>query len=538
MHIVDTLVHALTTGFAFLLMITILVIVHEFGHYWVAKIFGMHVEAFAVMMGGVRKTDLSGQLKGSMVPAWVLWVFWGAVSFLTVIGALAPIEPLFMAGMWGLAVVGPVWVVLRICKLYHVTVFTGLSVLVQCWIGAAVILFLGTRFQNLDLGYALGMMMGASVLAVLIMYYRPVLRKLEDNSEQGYGHIEVDGEVVPVRFRPVWCTTDKHGTEFSLLLLPLGGFARIRGMEPKSDGSEVEIERGFYSMSAWKRFLVLLAGPAFSIGFGILLMVPYLAVRGEVADRIPVVQSFSNGSPAERAGLKVGDRITAINDQPVETFFDLTSNVRFSYHEGAKGGLVPDPLKVTYDRNGQTLQTEVKPIVSDTEEPVFDKDGNASDQMKYQAKLGVYPTLRFKPVPIGQAVGRAVVMPLDMTIGLGKIFSNYETAKQSVGGPGRALQDTSEAVNQGMWEVLFMAATLSMFLGILNLVPIPPLDGGQMLIAFVEMVRGNKRLSPSLQGALHTVGAVLVVLLMLAPLVIDANRHSEANHRALSEVRE
>ena len=91
------------------------------------------------------------------------------------------------------------------------------------------------------------------------------------------------------------------------------------------------------------------------------------------------------------------------------------------------------------------------------------------------------------------------------------------------------VQQTSDSVKGGFIKILELAALLSISLGIMNLLPIPPLDGGQMVIAFTELIRGNKRLPMNFQFALHNIGGFLVVLLMLAVFAIDAGRRSELN---------
>ena len=104
----------LLAGINFMLVLTVLVAVHEFGHYWVAKKCGMEVEAFAVMMGGLRKTDLSSRLANPLVPARWVWLIAFAAAAITVVGGLEGWPVMHLAGLASLAVVLPVWVSLRI----------------------------------------------------------------------------------------------------------------------------------------------------------------------------------------------------------------------------------------------------------------------------------------------------------------------------------------------------------------------------------------------------------------------------------------
>ncbi len=259
MPIFDTLREVLVTGSVFLLVITVLVFVHELGHFWAAKAFGMHVDAFAVMMGGIRKTDLRSHLEKPMVPAFVLYLV-GIVSTvaLAIAGAINS-QLLFISAMAILSFALPVWVILRLAALYHLPLAMAFKSLAICWISVLVILGIGSGFRNLDPAYFGGMLLAGSYVAILLVYYHPVSRK-SDDTPQGYGEITIDGEDVDVRFRPVFSTMSKGGTEFSFLALPLGGFAAIKGMHPKPDGSEVNIDKGFYSKPAWQRLVVLFAG--------------------------------------------------------------------------------------------------------------------------------------------------------------------------------------------------------------------------------------------------------------------------------------
>ena len=143
--------------------------------------------------------------------------------------------------------------------------------------------------------------------------------------------------------------------------------------------------------------------------------------------------------------------------------------------------------------------------------------------------LGIYPDAKFRKLALGEAITEVAKLPGVMVMNLAQVFTSVETAKERVGGPGETLSATSAAVKGGLWDILAMAGGLSIVLGVINLIPVPPLDGGQMLIAFVEILRGNRRVSYSLQSTLHTVGFFLVLLLMLAPFVVDASRRADSN---------
>lgn len=533
MPILETLKQVLVTGSVFLLVITVLVFVHELGHFWAAKAFGMHVDAFAVMMGGLRKTDLRERLKKPLVSAWILYgIGLASVVLIAIAGAINS-QGLFAAGMFALAFLLPIWVITRLAALYHVPILMAMKSLAISWISVLVILGLGSGFKNIDLAYFGGMMLAGSFVAILIVYYTPVSQK-SDDKPQGHGEIVIDDAPVDVRFRPLWARTSKGGTEFSLLVLPLGGFAAIKGMHPKPDGSEVNVDKGFYSKPAWQRLIVLFAGPAFSMLLGFGLVTWSLMGRG-LPEPIPVVSQFSDKSPAELAGMKVGDRLTAVNGAAISSWDDLTSKVRFSYIE-REDTLVPQPLTLSIDRGGEQLTFTVVPTLTDGPEPVLDSKGDEVGLAKIQARIGVAPDVGYVPVGFVDGLTRAVKMPFAMLMQLGATATNYEVAKQTVGGPRETVKGYSQAIAEGPWEVITLAGMLSIFLGVLNLLPVPPLDGGQMMIATIEIFRGGRRISHSLQSMLHAVGMVFVVILSLAPFVIDSSRRADENAAKVEKI--
>ncbi len=541
MEALSTLGHFLLTLIVGLLVLTVLVFVHELGHYLVAKHYGMRVNAFAIFMGGVRKTDLYHWLERPLAPTKVVWGVFVASFAAAMVGALVQINALYLCGLLVAGVVVPVWVILRLAALYHVRRSQVIGTLVKSLAVGAVVLAFGTKLQGVDANMVVGVAAGASLIALAIVYYLPVQMREPEDDKQGFGEITIhkvemgQTEQVPVRFRPIWSKEGSDGTEFSLLLLPLGGFAQISGMHAKADGSEVAIDGGFYSKPPLQRLAVLFAGPLFSVLFGLLLLVGLYSTSGkEARDLRPIVGGVSEGSGAEKAGLKEGDEIVSIDGEHVADFYSMTVVVKDNWvQRGDKRE--PVPTVVEFRRDGQLQKVTVVPMVDEQPEPLRNEKLDPIEEREIQARLGIIYGSVIEPIGTGQAVREAVMAPVMMVGGIVNMIIKPKTASDNVAGPTAMAKVTSAAVSEGSYYVIWFAAMLSISLGVMNLLPIVPLDGGQMVIAFVEMLRGGRRLSLHVQNMLVNSGIALLVLMMLAVSAVDLGRSADANKRAAKQ---
>lgn len=544
MHLLESFLGVLRTAGALLLILTVLVAVHELGHFLFARMFGMEVNTFAVMMGGVRKTDLRPYLSQPLASGWLVALAAAGAIGLIIGGGAADIWQLEVAGFFLLALPLPYWMASRLEVLYHLPAGSALKSMVQSWLGGLMILAVGTQFQGVSVSLFFGVLLGAAIVGVLLLYYRPVMQKAEE-APMGEGHIDLGGELtkaeeerlgsdvvdmtdrrVRVSFRPLLSWTDKRGTEFALLLLPLGGFAAIKGMHVKEDASEVNIPGGFFSKPAWQRLLVLFAGPLFSILFGILLLFANFLFVGQAdLKSSTVVEMAAKDSPAEKAGIQKGDKVLAIQGQEITGFFQMVSLVRDRFEttpEGPKA--LPTEVKVI--RDGVEKTFTLVPTLTEKPEVIINSEGEPTSEERIQARIG----LGLKPVMVPMAPGDALVTafaaPLTMVRLVGDRLKRPETAGDVIGGPISMAQNSQTAVEAGWVGVLQMAALLSIMLGIMNLLPIPPLDGGQMVIAFAEILRRGSRLSLGLQQGLTMIGLVFVVGLTLLAVVMDVERQA------------
>jgi regulator of sigma E protease len=316
--------------------------------------------------------------------------------------------------------------------------------------------------------------------------------------------------------RPVAGTEDVHETEFTLRPLPVGGFVRIKGMNPEDDGSEVSIPNGFYSKTPFARFMVLFAGPLFSILAGWLVLIPLWATIGvDKPSQEPVLEMMSKEEPAYVAGIRPGDRVLRLDGQPVQTFFDVVKYVRVRPGQ---------PIKFEVDRKGEELTFTVTPKRGDHPTALRNEDMEPTSVSAIQGTIGASPGIAMTKLSWGEATKNALLLPGKMIDGIIGIIRNPRRFTTDTGGPVTILYVTSGAAAMGISRVLELAGLLSISLGIFNLLPIAPLDGGQMVVALLEMLRRGRRLSMKVQSAIISFGMVLVLTLMIAVFAVDITR--------------
>ncbi len=305
---------------------------------------------------------------------------------------------------------------------------------------------------------------------------------------------------------------DKKGTRWQIGWVPLGGFVKFAGdmsaaSAPDRDAlakmSEAETETSFHAKSVSQRAAVVAGGPLANFILAIAIWAALVMIVGRVVTA-PVVDQIRADSPAEAAGFVVGDTIKKIDNSEIESFHDLQQIVSGS------GGT---ELSFVVDRNGKLVSLKATPKLSE----VTDGLGN-------KIRIGVLGITRNvqndrvieKLGPI-DALGygfKQTWFVIDRTFSyLRNVFAGRERADQ-IGGPIRIAQVTGQVAAISLVAVLNLAAVLSVSIGLINLFPVPMLDGGHLLYYAIEAVRG-KPLSERIQDYGMRVGLALVVMLML-----------------------
>ena len=287
-------------------------------------------------------------------------------------------------------------------------------------------------------------------------------------------------------------TSKKSGTKFSLRCIPLGGFCAFYG-EDDIDGKAKDDPRAYNKQNVWKRIFTVAMGPVMNFVLAFAVAFAFFFCLGELLP-VPTVDSLMEGYPAAEAGLLPGDRIIAVNGQEVNS----TEAVIASLLGGREAS-------VTIRREGDFATTTL-PIV-----PKW----NEEDQ---RYLIGIYFAQERQRLDFLTSVraawdncARAGTAVFDALKG---IFTDPEI-RDSVSGPVGAVAVVSQAVQQnGIDAFLSLLMLISVNLGIMNLLPIPGLDGSRIVFHLIEAVRG-KPIKPEREALVHLIGMVFLFALMI-----------------------
>ena len=306
---------------------------------------------------------------------------------------------------------------------------------------------------------------------------------------------------------------DRHGTRWKISAIPLGGFVKFFGDENAAsvpDRARLAVmdagERAhsFMFQPVAKRAAIVVAGPLANFLLAIVIFAGVFMLYGKqtMSARVDSVQA---DSAAAEAGFKAGDLVVAINGRPIENFTEMQRIV------GANAG---EPLAITVDREGNQLVLKATPALKE----VKDNFGNVQRVGILGISRSMAPEdLKLHPVAPPQAVVLAVQETwsvIERTLGyIGGVIAGREAANQ-LGGPIRIAQMSGQVASFGFVPLIQLAAVLSVSIGLLNLFPIPLLDGGHLLFYLIEGVRGRP-LSERAQEMGFRIGLAIVLMLMI-----------------------
>jgi regulator of sigma E protease len=300
-------------------------------------------------------------------------------------------------------------------------------------------------------------------------------------------------------------------TSYVLSAIPLGGYVQLVAQDPDDpvpDGFPPEAQ--FRLRPAWQRMVVVAAGPVFNFVLAWLLFWGLLVAEGRF-EMLPVVGQVQKDSPAETAGVRPGDTVLTVAGAPVVNWESMAQAIR------GGGG---KPVTITVDREGKTLTFSLTPAMR-TVKNLFGEEESAP-------LVGIVASGKTRSVPLGpgSAAGEAVRQTWNVVVvtymGLLKLIERV-VPLDSLGGPIMIAQMVSKQASEGLGNVVALAALISVNLGVLNLLPIPVLDGGHLLFYAIEIVL-RRPVSPRMRALTTKIGLAFLIGLMILATVNDIRR--------------
>lgn len=328
---------------------------------------------------------------------------------------------------------------------------------------------------------------------------------------------------------PTLFSFEKKGTKYSLKLLPIGGACMFDGEDgvmaqkeggPGQDdipeagglpGAEAGLGpegMAFTEAGVWARIATVFAGPFFNFILAFVMAVILSVFSG--AD-LPIVGSVTEGSAAQEAGLQQGDVITRIGWEPIHFYREVAFISSFN-----KG----EPMEVHYERDGENYVTMLQPQYSE------------EDERYYMGIVNGGEYLECNPLQVFQYGFYEVEYWVKITYKSLRMLVQGQATKDDVSGPVGIAQIVGESYNQAeenygtpyaILTMLEIIVLLSVNLGIMNLLPLPALDGGRLVFMLVEVVRG-KPVPPEKEGMVHFAGLVVLMILMVFIMYNDIMR--------------
>jgi regulator of sigma E protease len=280
---------------------------------------------------------------------------------------------------------------------------------------------------------------------------------------------------------PVLLKKQKGDTEYSLRLFPIGGFCAMEGEDEESDDS-----RAFNNKKAWQKVIVVCAGSLMNLILAIILMIIVMFYIGSATTTLDEIVA---DSPAMVAGLQSGDEIIALDGEPVKSWRDVTDYLSSSKEK---------TVIVTVKRDGQELNL--------TSAFTESTDGRQT--------IGIVPKLEKNPAAsVGDGFTATYNMGKMMLDVIRQLFTGDVSIKE-LSGPVGIVYMTGVTVQAGFVNFVYFMALLSLNLAIINMLPLPALDGGRLLFIIARKITG-KAITDNMEGKIHFIGIMLLFGLMI-----------------------
>ncbi|WP_218460266.1 RIP metalloprotease RseP [Rickettsia sp. TH2014] len=297
--------------------------------------------------------------------------------------------------------------------------------------------------------------------------------------------------------------TDTIGVRWKICLIPLGGYVKIYGYDRSlmDKTKEVNEKVAFYAKSCLERFLIVAAGPLINYLLAVIIFAGFYYYFGKT-EMPPIIGDVVASSPAARADLREGDKIVKVNDKSVKGFGGVQREILINGFSSST---------LTIERKSEEFTVNIMPqeiIISPPEEK----------KVKKTLRIGIIAKNEPMHTKIGILGGfwEAINTTIDMSALTLKAISQMIVGKRSfdeIGGPVAIAKESGKSIAGGTQMYLLFIAMLSVNLGLLNLLPIPVLDGGHLIFILYEAITGRLP-NPKTKNILLQLGAAIIVLLI------------------------
>jgi regulator of sigma E protease len=282
----------------------------------------------------------------------------------------------------------------------------------------------------------------------------------------------------------------KGDTQYTLRLLPIGGYCKMEGEDENSDDP-----KSFSNVSPLSRIAVVVAGAFmnFVLAFIVLSIVSF-----NTGTPTTTIGEIIENSPAEESGLLPGDKIIKINNMDIDSWDNLSDNISKSNPENVLG--------IDIIRKNKEHTIEIMPEIEDG-----------------RAIIGIIPAYEKSVSSAFKGGAKNTVMFIQLMVDFLKSLFQGKVTTNDLSGPVGVISEIGKAANSGITNLLFLLGFISVNLGFFNLLPIPALDGGRIIFLLLEILRG-KPIDPDKEGLVHFIGFVLLISLMLVVTYKDLIR--------------
>jgi regulator of sigma E protease len=299
-------------------------------------------------------------------------------------------------------------------------------------------------------------------------------------------------------------------TDYCVSAIPLGGFVKMVGEEPGAEVATEDISISFTHKHVFKRILIVAAGPFFNLFLAMIIFFGIFQIYGTFILE-PSIGEVRENSPASRGGLKKGDIIVAINEIPIESWDDMAKSI--SESNGKE-------IELYISREDSIITVNIKPELTTTKN-IFGEDiqryviGIASSGDGFSKELNFF-----------QAFSEGIIQTYNISrltiVSIVKLIQGTISSK-TLGGPLMIAQMAGQQAEEGITNLLFFIALLSINLGIINFLPIPVLDGGHLFFFFIEAVTGRP-VNVKFREIAQQVGIFVLIMLMIYVFYNDITR--------------